>query len=339
MTRLTRIPGVGRKTAERMTLELRDRLPKVDAAAPAPAAGRRRPARRRGLGARQSRLPAGRRRQGARRRRQGRAGRRHLRRSPAPRPAAPGAMTRPRRNAAAAGRRRARRRRAPVRRRAAPAHDGRVHRAGSHPREPAGVDPGGAATRRGARSRAALRAAWPRQDHAGARHRQRAGRAGAQHRRPGAREARRSRRDPDQPQGARGAVHRRDPRHVAGDRGDPLPGARGLRARPRDRPGPGRALGEGAAAAVHAGRRDHPDRPAHRAAAQPLRHRPSARLLRPVRHGRNRTPIGPDPRRPARGAGGDRAVAPGPRHAAHRQPAACAASATTPRCAPTAPSR
>jgi Holliday junction DNA helicase RuvA len=38
VTRLTRIPGVGRKTAERMTLELRDRLPKVDAAAPVPAA-------------------------------------------------------------------------------------------------------------------------------------------------------------------------------------------------------------------------------------------------------------------------------------------------------------
>ncbi|MEO5821206.1 MAG: Holliday junction branch migration protein RuvA [Vicinamibacteraceae bacterium] len=35
VTRLTRIPGVGRKTAERMTLELRDRLPKLDAATPA----------------------------------------------------------------------------------------------------------------------------------------------------------------------------------------------------------------------------------------------------------------------------------------------------------------
>ncbi len=35
VTRLTRIPGVGRKTAERMTLELRDRLPKVDTATPA----------------------------------------------------------------------------------------------------------------------------------------------------------------------------------------------------------------------------------------------------------------------------------------------------------------
>lgn len=38
VTRLTRIPGVGRKTAERMTLELRDRLPKLEAESPAPAA-------------------------------------------------------------------------------------------------------------------------------------------------------------------------------------------------------------------------------------------------------------------------------------------------------------
>lgn len=33
VARLTRIPGVGRKTAERMTLELRDRLPAVEAQA------------------------------------------------------------------------------------------------------------------------------------------------------------------------------------------------------------------------------------------------------------------------------------------------------------------
>jgi Holliday junction DNA helicase RuvA subunit len=56
VTRLTRIPGVGRKTAERMTLELRDRLPKIDAAAPARPRFRR-PARRRGVGAGESRLP------------------------------------------------------------------------------------------------------------------------------------------------------------------------------------------------------------------------------------------------------------------------------------------
>jgi holliday junction DNA helicase RuvA len=35
VARLTRIPGVGRKTAERMTLELRGRLPPIDAATPA----------------------------------------------------------------------------------------------------------------------------------------------------------------------------------------------------------------------------------------------------------------------------------------------------------------
>jgi Holliday junction DNA helicase RuvA len=34
VVRLTRIPGVGRKTAERMTLELRDRLPAVDGPLP-----------------------------------------------------------------------------------------------------------------------------------------------------------------------------------------------------------------------------------------------------------------------------------------------------------------
>jgi holliday junction DNA helicase RuvA len=37
IARLTRIPGVGRKTAERMTLELRDRLPSVDAPPPSEA--------------------------------------------------------------------------------------------------------------------------------------------------------------------------------------------------------------------------------------------------------------------------------------------------------------
>jgi len=34
VTRLTRIPGIGRKTAERMVLELRDKLPEVGAATP-----------------------------------------------------------------------------------------------------------------------------------------------------------------------------------------------------------------------------------------------------------------------------------------------------------------
>ena len=235
----------------------------------------------------------------------------------------------------------ARRRGRAVRGRAAPAHAQRVHRAGSRPREPAGLDPGRAAARRGARSRAALRPARPRQDDAGARHRATSWACRCAHRRPGAREARRPRRHPDQPQAARGAVHRRDPPHVAGDRGDPLPGAGGLRARSRDRPGPGRALGEGAAAAVHAGRRDDPHRAPHRAAAQPLRHRPPPRLLRPAGHGarscadrrgssacRSTTR-----RRPSSRAG------PAARRASPT--GCCAASATTRRSAPTArsPSR
>ena len=38
VVRLTRIPGIGRKTAERMVLELRDKLPQVMPAAPAPVA-------------------------------------------------------------------------------------------------------------------------------------------------------------------------------------------------------------------------------------------------------------------------------------------------------------
>ena len=78
------------------------------------------------------------------------------------------------------------------------------------------------AARRGARSRPAVRPARPRQDDAGVRDRQRARRAGPRDVGPGAREARRPGGDPDQPAGARGALHRRDPPDVAGDRGDPL---------------------------------------------------------------------------------------------------------------------
>ena len=38
IAKLTRIPGIGKKTAERMVLELRDKLPKTDAGATAPGA-------------------------------------------------------------------------------------------------------------------------------------------------------------------------------------------------------------------------------------------------------------------------------------------------------------
>ena len=64
--------------------------------------------------------------------------------------------------------------------------------------------------------------------------------------RPGDRAGRRSGGDAHQPRGTRGAVHRRDPPHGAGHRGDPLSGDGGLRARHHDRPGPERAVGEGA---------------------------------------------------------------------------------------------
>ena len=37
IARLTRIPGVGKKTAERIVLELKDRLPETDTVAPEPA--------------------------------------------------------------------------------------------------------------------------------------------------------------------------------------------------------------------------------------------------------------------------------------------------------------
>ena len=101
------------------------------------------------------------------------------------------------------------------------------------------------------------------------------------------------------------------------------PGDGGLRARHHDRAGAERAIGQGAAAAVHAGRRDDADRAADLAAARALRHRPPPRFLQ-----RRRTstrscsrsarilgvPIETRPRR------GDRAAV--ARHAARRQPAA-----------------
>ena len=95
-------------------------------------------------------------------------------------------------------------------------------------------------------------------------------------------------------QRARGAVHRRDPPPAAGDRGDPLSGDGGLRARHRHRAGAERAVGQGAAAAVHADRRDDARRAAHVAAARALRHRPSARLLRASRTSRRSSAARPE---------------------------------------------
>ena len=117
---------------------------------------------------------------------------------------------------------------------------------------------------RGARSRAVVRPAGAGKDDAGLRDRERAGRADPADGRPGDREAGRPRGDPHEPAGARGALHRRSPPDEPDDRGDPLSGDGGLRARHHDRAGPERALGEGAGAALHAHRRHDPDGPADR---------------------------------------------------------------------------
>ena len=120
----------------------------------------------------------------------------------------------------------------------------------------------------------------------------------AHHGRPGDREAGRSRRHPLEPAAARSPVHRRDPPPAAGDRRDPLSGDGGFRARHRDRPGPGRAIGEGAGRAVHAGRRDDARGAADVAAARALRHRAAPGFLFAVGHRGDRAAIGAHPRRP-----------------------------------------
>ena len=76
------------------------------------------------------------------------------------------------------------------------------------------------------------------------------------------------------------------------DRGDPLPGARGLPARHHRRPGPGRADAHARPAAVHARRRDDAHGPADDAAARPLRDDVPARLLRPRPARHDRAPLG-----------------------------------------------
>ncbi len=129
-------------------------------------------------------------------------------------------------------------------------------------------------------------------------------------------------------------VHRMSPV----DRGDPLSGDGGLRAGHRDRPGAGRAIGEGAGAAVHADRRDDAGRAADVAAARALRHRAPARLLRGGRSGRDRDAVRADSRR-GRWMRTPRARSRAGRAARRASSTACcAACATSRRCAPTAAS-
>ena len=138
---------------------------------------------------------------------------------------------------------------------------------------------------------------------------------------------------PHQPRAARRAVHRRDPSAVAGRRGDPLSGARGLPDRHHDRRRPGGALREARPAAVHAGRRDHARRHAHQPAARPLRHRRAARVLHRRRadahRARARRALLEDRRSTPTARARSRAA----RAARRASPTGCcAACATTPRC-------
>ena len=134
--------------------------------------------------------------------------------------------------------------------------------------------------RRGARPRAARRPAGPRQDDARPHRPRGARRRHPLRRRPGARAQGRHRGDPHRARAARRPLRRRDPPPEPRRRGDPLPGARGLPARHRRRPGAGGAHADARPAALHARRRDDAHGPADDAAARPLRHDLPARLLR-----------------------------------------------------------
>ena len=287
--RLVAVPGVGKKTAERMVLELAEKAGRIAGEAPGKAPGGRR-RRRRHLRPRQSRIPQGRSRarrgrhrphgraDGLRRLPEGSAaphdrglrpetGSRTLPRQPDPGPRDP-------------RRHRARRRR---RRRAEAA--------------PADRSPSTSARRRSARtsrSSSPRRGAagepldhvlltgppGPRQDDPRAHRRAGDGRRPAPDRRADDRAGGRPRRAPDQPPAQGRPLRRRDPPPLAGGRGDPLPGHGGLPARRPDRRGPDGAHGEGRPAAFHPDRRHDASGPALAAAPRPLRHRPAPGFLR-----------------------------------------------------------
>ena len=155
----------------------------------------------------------------------------------------------------------------------------RLRRAAAGARQSQGVHRQRQVARRGARPRAVLRPARPRQDDARADRGARIGRRLPLDLRPGDRQGRRPRRHPHQSRGARRSLHRRDPPAQPGGRGNPLSGDGGFPARSRHRRGAGGALGQDRPVEFHAGRRHHPRRPAHHAAARPLRHSDPPELL------------------------------------------------------------
>ena len=210
----------------------------------------------------------------------------------------------------------------PVRSGASAPHAGRLHRPGTRPRQPSGLDRCGTPAARSARSRPPLRPARPWQDHAGVRDRAGARRRCARDRRSRSRAPRRSCRHPDEPGRARGALHRRDSPNVAGDRGSALPCDGRLRARHHHRAGPGRTIDQGAAAEVHVDWRDDAGGIADGAVAIALRHRPSAGLLQRGRSAGDHPAVGAHSERADCRRGRRRARAAIARDAADRQPAA-----------------
>ena len=214
---------------------------------------------------------------------------------------------------------------------AAAAAAGRVRRPGGAQGPARGLDQGRGRARRGARPRAAGRPAGPRQDLPGPDHRRGARRPVRADRRPRAGAQGRHRGVPDRPGAARGVLRRRDP----------PPPARAWRRRSIRRWRTGElpitfgagAGGEGRHAAdpaVHADRRDHPRRPAHDAAARPLRHPAPAGPLRRRRAGGDRRPQRARARRPGRTwtARGRSPSAPAARRA---WPTACSSACATTR--------
>ena len=269
ITRFVAIPGIGKKTAQRVVLELREKL-----GAEAPAEGRSRAAPLR------SWSPATRSSSSASRR--SRPSRRSRAWIPSSSPRSASAWLCERRHDRIAvpgacppdpGRGRARAL-------AAAALPGRLRRAGADQGAALDRSAGGEEPRRGARSRSARRPARPGQDQPGLHRPRRARRRAPLGRRPGDRAQGRHRRDPDRARGARRPLRRRDPPALARGRGDPLPGAGGLPARHRARAGPGGANPHAGPAEFHARGRHDADGPADHAAPRPLRHDLPARVLR-----------------------------------------------------------